>query len=194
MTRAADISNRLNTALEAHNLGTASGILDLEDLPRLLADVLPLWWEHTYTDYATIAVKAGTSPREDSPLIDSKDDFTACVLAAITSLRDRLADDETRTGRYREEHEHLLTLAFDLRTDPVTTTHETDFLDGASHVIHAGAAHTRLTLHHFPVPCAPADFDRPGDYNRVTRMTTVSHADQTAALRDGWRTALATSR
>lgn len=182
-----DPANPLDAALRKHGLGAAGSRTPLGDLPDLLAEIMPLWWEHHGATYGSLDLEGGgISGGVTTPLIKGEKVHTAMAAAGIRALCDLFAADGCRTKAFGPGHESALALTWDLRAYRFEEPSAAQCADGTYPVIPEGTVVSRLFLTEVPVYSAPQYFRLHGSEDRKTRMSTRDYFEQNEAVSRSW--------
>lgn len=185
--------DKLDDFLAANDLGHPGGVATLGELPAILADLAPLWWNHHQPSamVGTIGFKGGFYGDASLGMVDTEELFTTAAVSGAKALSDRLARDHKRREAFGPDHADKLHLDFSFTSRRFTlSTTELEMADGTTKTIRPGTLLIELILDHTPVWTAPEHFGLHRRHGRESRMTTVQAYEMADAVKGGWTQAL----
>ncbi|MCX4681401.1 hypothetical protein OG413_40095 [Streptomyces sp. NBC_01433] len=184
----------LNTYLRDHQMGHAGAFSTLPEMIRHVEAIGAMWWDYTHPIPATLGVitvrNGGILARSWSPLIDSREMFTACAIEGLRSWRTELATDQTRHRLYGPEHADLLVPSFSFSEHHFASPVDNClYIDGRQRELPADTVVAQLRIDDIPGWLAPEHLSGVPHARPKTRLTTVDYHRQAKAIQQGWKKA-----
>ncbi|MGW3928722.1 hypothetical protein ACWECC_11530 [Streptomyces microflavus] len=188
----------LNTYLREHQMGHAGAYSTLPEMIRHVEAIGAMWWDYTHPAPATLGVitvkNGGILARSWSPLIDSREMFTACAVEGLRHWHTELATDQTRHRLYGREHADLLVPSFSFTehhfANPVDNCL---YIDGRLRELPANTVVAQFRIDNVPGWLAPEHLGGVPHARPKTRLTTVDYHRQAKAIQQGWKKAADTA-